>query len=320
MYNQELKNRIYTYFINRLGMQEYRRGWLKGNCPFCGKDLKFGVNLSRNKANCFTCGDHGTPKEVIMEIEKLTSYEALKVFLKVYDGLEYFEKPIERKLQESIAELPEGYTNIRLGDTRLARMARQYMISRGFDIDDLSLKGFGYCREGKYQGYIIIPFFIKGRLVYFNARKFFGNGPKYNNPPIEDVGIGKSNVIYNIDALYMYETVYLAEGALNAETIGDMGIATGGKSVSFKQVSTIIKSPITGLVLLLDPDAIINSIDLGLSMVFHKKIKLVSWEGDQDVNDLGREETLRRANLCPWLGYNDLLKWKNEKRAISTYH
>ena len=34
----------------------YRRGWLKGDCPECGKDKKYGVNIALNRTNCFSCG------------------------------------------------------------------------------------------------------------------------------------------------------------------------------------------------------------------------------------------------------------------------
>jgi len=320
-YNNNIKGKIYSYFINRRGMHEYKRGWLKGDCPFCGKADKFGVHISDRRANCFTCGDKISPLNVILRLEHLKEYRDVWVFLKAFEGVDYIEPSIIREVRKEHIELPEEYINIKLGDTRFGRMARDYIgITRKFDIDEVSYKGWGYCREGKYAGYIIIPIYLKGELIYFHTRKFFGNGPKYNNPTIEDTGIGKSGIIYNLDALSIYENVYLLEGILNAETIGDDAIATGGKSVSPKQKSMIIKSPVKSIVLLLDPDAIEESIDLGLDMVFYKNIKLVYWEGKKDVNDIGKEETLRRVNKFDWLRYTDLLKMKHGKKPITTYH
>lgn len=320
MYNKQYKDKVYAYFLNRLRMFPYRRGWLKGDCPFCGKAHKFGVNLNNNRVNCFICGDHGSPIDTIMSIEKLDSYKELKVFLKVFEGIEFFERPKEKKVVTTQIELPKEYINIRLGTSRFGEMARNYLTGRGFDIDELSLKGYGYCREGRYQGYIIIPFFVGGQLVYFNTRKFFGNGPKYDNPTIEEAGVGKSIIVYNLDALYLYDTVYIMEGVLNAETMGDQGIATGGKAVSPKQLSMIIKSPVKNIILLLDPDAVKEAIEVGLELVNYKRLKLVYWEGKDDVNDLGKEETLRKVDKFDWVTYMDLLKLKNEQAAINTYH
>ena len=45
-------------------------------------------------------------------------------------------------------------------------------------------------------------------------------------------------------------------------------------------------------------------------LAYHKEVRLVTWEGDQDVNDLGKEEALKRINKVSWLSYNDILKLK----------
>ena len=137
-------------------------------------------------------------------------------------------------------------------------------------------------------------------------------GPKYNNPKIDEFGIGKSLILYNADALAIYEEVFLLEGVFNADTLGENGIATGGKNISNYQISLINKAPVKRVIVILDPDAFQNSIRIGLQLSFHKEVKLVTWEGDQDVNDLGKNESLKRVNNTPWLLYNDILKLKYE--------
>jgi DNA primase len=142
-----------------------------------------------------------------------------------------------------------------------------------------------------------------------------GVGPKYQNPRIEDFGTGKSLILYNADALFMYEEIYLLEGVFNAETLGVNGIATGGKNISDYQISLINKSPVKKVTIVLDPDAINNAIRIGLQLVFYKEVRIVTWEGDQDVNDIGKKEALKRINESPWLTYQDILRMKNEKRS-----
>jgi hypothetical protein len=312
MYNKDKQNKLYTYMLNRLSMKNYRRGWLKGNCPSCGKLSKYGINIGKARTNCFVCGYNPSPIQLVLDIERVDTFnEAWEILNSYGDGLTY--EPYEETLERDfiIPELPEGYTNIALGDNSLGCKARYYMSNRGFDIGYLSSKGYGYCNKGKYLGYIIIPCFSNGRLIYFYARRFMGGGPRYNNPTTEDFGIGKAKIIYNIDALRIYKRVFLVEGAINADTIGDQAIATGGKFISSWQMNEILKSPVERIVIILDPDALKNAIDAALTLADYKKIKVVHWDGSDDINDIGRTETLKIVHSTRYMGYNDLLRLKH---------
>lgn len=314
MLNKSIKDKLYGYFIKRFGMHDYTRGWLKGGCPSCGKEEKFGVNLYLNKTNCFRCGYHPSPIGVIMDQEGLETYKEVRDFLNMYEGATYLEPVIER-IENINVILPEGFKNLRLGDSFLAKRARSYIESRGFDPDEKSFQGWGYCTTGKYFGYIIIPFYIGGKLIYFNARKFIGNGPKYMNPDIKEFGIGKSLLIYNIDALSMYSDIFLMEGVFNAGTIGDNAIATGGKKISSYQLSMMLKSQAENFTLLLDPDAVEESSRLALKLHYHKKVRVIILPENKDVNDLGYEATMDIVNKVNWMNYNDLLKIKHGTRS-----
>ena len=77
MINKSLKNQMYAYFKNRLGMYDYTRGWLKGTCPSCGREDKYGVHLGANRTNCFVCGYHERPLYVISKAENLLINEVI---------------------------------------------------------------------------------------------------------------------------------------------------------------------------------------------------------------------------------------------------
>lgn len=321
MLNKNTIDKLYSYFLNRLNMRNYRRGWLKGDCPSCGKHDKFGINLHKDKTNCFVCDFHLSPLSLVMYIENISTYEEVKKVLNNYNDREYIEPAFE-EIPIVDVNLPEGYTNIALGDNFVATRAREYIKSRGFKVLNASMKGWGYCTEGEYFGYIILPFYVKGKLVYFNARRYIGSGPKYKNPPIEQVGIGKSLIIYNIDALYLYKDVYLIEGLFNAETLGNNAIASGGKKVSAAQISIINKSPVEDITIVLDPDAKREAVNLVGKFMYHKNVKLVYWEGDKDINDLGKKATLKIIEKFNFLNYNDFLKLKHEieyERPVNSY-
>lgn len=325
IYNKGFYNKMFSYFTSRLGVREYRRGWLKGDCPECGKKDKFGINLYLDKTNCFVCGYHPSPIKLIMVLEDLTKVSEVKNIIGEFREREYLF-PIIEKIEEIDINLPSEYVNIALGEGKLAKLARAYIKSRGFVVEEVALKGWGYCNSGEYMGYIIMPYYMGGKLVYYNARRYFGEGVRYKNPPKDSTGLGKSFLIYNQDALSIYRDIYLVEGIINAETLGNQGIATAGKKLSMIQKSIIIKSPIESITIALDPDAIDDAIKLALDFIFHKKVRLLNW-GDinskKDINDIGRTESFNLLNSLGFESYNSLIRLKNsinEKRTIYSYH
>ena len=306
MLNKIIRTKLYSYALKRLGLREYRRGWLKGNCPDCGRIDKFGMNLSRNRTNCFVCGFHPSPVRLVMDMEGFSNFQETWNYLEAYEGREYLEPIIER-IERIDTVLPDGFKSLVLGDSRLAKTARNYVSGRGFDPEEMAYKGWGYGTRGDYFGYIIIPFYAGGKLIYFNGRRFVGMGPKYMNPKIEDFGLGKSLIMYNIDALALYQTIYLVEGVINAQTMGDQGVATGGKKISHYQISMLIKSDVENVIILLDPDAMEDAIKVSLELTYHKNLKLIELPEGKDVNDIGQKRTLRYVNRSRWLNYNDLI-------------
>lgn len=316
--SKELKDKLYEYFIKVAHMYDYRKGWLKGDCPACGEH-KFGVNLGLNRSNCFVCQYKDAPLDIVRKLENVDTYYQVKEILSKLDGITYKEEQLEALQLNKDNVLPEGYHNIKRGKSVLARSARRYLSKRGFDINELSRAGFGYCDKGKYFGYIIMPFYYQGLLVYFNARLFLGSGPKFNNPLIEDFGLGKSFLIYNRDALTIYDRIYLVESVTNARTIGDNAIAIGGKVLSGSQLNEIIKSPCTKVIIGLDRDAILYSIDIAFKLIEFKKVKIIEMPDSRDINDRGRKTSLILATRAKYLDYKGLqrlkIKYENETRT-----
>ena len=302
---------MHKYFEIKLQAFDYRHSWMKSRCPFCGKEMKFGINLGLNRTNCFRCGEHPSAVDLVMHLEGLEKYTDVVRFLEneQFSGYVFKEEVFELKGRKELY-LPEGFKLLNQGTSMLAKSARAYVKRRGFDIDTVSKMGWGYGTKGKYFGYLIIPFHEKGQLTYFNARLFIGNGPRYNNPDTSESGLGKSFIIYNKDALEMYKTVFICEGAINAQTMGERGIASGGKAISRYQINEIIKSPVERIIILFDPDAKQNAIDLALKLVQYKKVKVVFLPEGKDVNDLGRKETLRRIYQVHYQNYQELLQLK----------
>ena len=317
-YNQNIQNKLYGYFTNKFGMYDYRRGWLKGDCPFCGKH-KFGINLSLGRANCFSCGPKENPLKLILHIERI-NFQQLNPILNQFDGYTYRAPEVVLKDGDPI-QLPEHFRLITDGDSVLAKAVRHRVRKRGFKVEDLSLKGFGYCDDGKYSGYLIIPWYMGGRLVMWNARLVVGSGPKYQYPDVEDLEYSKSQVLYNYDSLFLYDRVFIMESVFNCETIGDNTVGLGGKTASSHQLSDLIRSPVKRYNIILDPDAVKEAYKLAIQLSKYKKVKVVHWSGTKDVNDLGRRRTLNRVYNHRYLTTNQFLieRSKHEPRSINTY-
>lgn len=309
----QFKSKLKTYFIKRLGAFEYRRGWMKlPVCPYCHRELKMGVNLSMYRTNCFRCNEHPNPSQLVMDIEGFETYHELINFLNSgkFDELEFHEEKVELAEAKPLY-LPEGFRILNIGQSQVAKSIRGYVKSRGFVISELSKHGVGYATKGAYFGYLIIPFYYRGQLRYYNARNVIGQGPRYNNPNKDITGVGKEFIIFNYDALEMYRSVYICEGALNALTIGDRGIATMGKAISGYQVNELLKSSCERFIILLDPDAKEYAINLALKLVAYKKVKVVFLPDGKDVNDLGRSQTLKLVYATRYQSYQELISIRN---------
>lgn len=318
MLTKKLKDRLYSYFTNRMGMFDYTRGWMKGDCPACGAENKFGVNLASNRSHCFKCEYADRPLDVVGLVEHLDANGTRK-YLNGIEGIEY-KDPIVIEYERKAVNLPIGYCNLMDGDHFLGMLARNYLRGRGLNVKKLSRRGFGYCSEGPLFGYIVLPYYLNGELIYYSTRRLLSIGPKFDNPKIEDFGIGKSSLIYNIDALNYYSTIYVVESVFNAETIGDNAIALAGKSISPWQLSALIKSPATNFIILLDPDAYAYAITLAMQLTNFKRVKVVLLPETQDVNSWGRDNTLTLVRKTRYQEYKELLKLKNANSRTQHTH
>jgi DNA primase len=306
---EELVGKLISYYKQKLHVRPHNTGWYRqGTCPHCGKDKKFGVNVSQDRTNCFSCGVHIKPLPLLMQLEGLETYNEAFKFISAFESAEYLETPTEF-LKEKVGKLPEGYKLISLGQSNMGDRARRYMENRGFNVDKLMFKGVGYCTSGPYFGRIIVPFYEAGRLVYFNARQFMEiSDDKFKNPSLEEFGIGKSLLMYNCDCLHLYNRVYLMESAMNCLTWGDDAFGIGGKIASNYQKTKILMSRAKEVVVVLDSDAYWEALQLGLELAHHKRVKIVKMPKKKDVNDLGRRSTREIIMSTPWQSYKELYK------------
>lgn len=194
---------------------------------------------------------------------------------------------------ESSSDVVMPLTTSLFENSVLGERARNYLIERKFDLNVLDDKGWTVGVEGKWLGRIIIPFKIKGKLVYYIGRTFLGEDPKYLNPISTDVGVGKSELLYNQDALYTDTKGYLVEGVMDAETVGDNCVASLGWKLSNHQVSLISNSRWKELHII--PDRGFENQAMATALFFIGKMDVYIHSlpaGAKDVNDCGFENVI----------------------------
>lgn len=325
-YTENIQGKIFGYFRQKLDLKQSTKGWWRCDCIECGGHHTMGINLSYNQIKCFKCEYKAPPLKTIMEIERFDSYAKVHDLLRVQEEFDSFDRGPIRERQPFIEEitLPREFKSILVADSRLGRYAQSYLRDRRrFDLVELGLKGVGYCAKGEYCGYIIFPIHVRNKLVFYQARQFIDMGPKMKNPEEEKFGIGKSEILYNEDALIIYKHVRLVESITNALTLGDKGVASLGKTLSTKQFQKLIKTPYESITIMLDSDAYYDAIQLAIQLVMYKKVRVVRMPDGQDVNDLGKRESLALERATPYQSYQDLIKirnklWANERGEYSS--
>jgi len=300
---QKYTGNIYSYLVVKHKGYEYKNNWLRiPVCPFCGSEEKFGINIARDFAHCFRCEYKASVLGFVKDVEMLRDTGEALTLVKAFTQFDYSPLRVEPR-QEIDVVLPEGYTNIRRGKKAIGTLARKYILGRNFSIEALGKKGIGYVArvEEELYGYIIIPFYKGRKPIYYQTRRFITGSPKYKNPTVDDLGIGKQQLIYNIDALSKYKELDIYEGAFNALTMGASGTAIQGKVISNWQLTKYLKSKASILNVCLDQDAIKYSFAQAMKLVPYKKVRIVVFPEGQDANDLGKERTREIIESTPIL-------------------
>lgn len=298
------RQKAFTYFEHTFDIAESTNGWWYFQNPFdssaSSKKIKMCVNFKYNTVKDWSTGYRDSIMTFIREFEGI-NYEAAKELISSFDESDIDVKYDKlRSFERKDVVMPQGFRTILEGNTTLANRARTYLKNRGFDLELLDEEGFGYCNEHDedekedYFGYIIIPFKSEGTLDYFIGRDFIGNFLRYKNPGTEKFGIGKSQLLFNQDALYYEDEVFVTEGWSDAMTIGRSGIATLGWDLSSYQLQHVMLSPCKDLVFLHDYGFRKETVKAAMKFIGHKNVYVpnldpIMDENKKDVNELGRE-------------------------------
>lgn len=267
---------ISEYLIERFGAKLRRDNW-RFDCPFCSDDKShFGVSLEKERTHCFKCEYKSGIIKFICDVEGVNYTGAVKILRKYGRRRSIKRSQTLRKGSRFNAEILPRYTPLLdlCDSSRGARIAQRYLLKRGFFDEDILQYQLGLSTEDKLAGRIIIPFFERGQFIYYVARSFMGASPKYINPNEKKLGIGKAEILFNIDTAREAEEIYICEGVFDAIAVGTFAVAILGKSLSDDQAYKLISTGCKSVTVMLDSDAKSEAFQIGAKLQSFVNVKV----------------------------------------------
>jgi DNA primase len=190
-----------------------------------------------------------------------------------------------------------------------SKHAIKFLRKRGITPEDIIKYNIGFCKEGKYEGRVIIPSYDdNGKINYYIARDYNDlSSRKYKNPP---------NSVKNIIGWGLYinwkAPIILCEGIFDALTIKRNVIPLFGKVLHEKLMTKLVKSEVDRIYIALDNDAIKYALQhCERLMSYGKKVYLVEMNG-KDANEIGYENFLNTIENTYPLTFHGLMSKKLE--------
>lgn len=313
-------------------------------CPVCEKDDKLWVLLdekvTRNGVQppgsfvCYYCRDvEGIgigigSLSLIQWLEDKSFVEAVKVLVAggSYEAESDFLATIRRAFEaiDEGAELapyeplpvipwPNDYRRI------TAKHKPKYLSTRGISVKQAKQYQLGYCKRGWFGNRLIVPVFLDGRLVSFQARYMKKKPPKKRNKDGELKRVKKTwfpkgtktgRMLFNYDVARTKRTIVITEDPFSSMAVGSKAVATFGTSISQGQLELLLLSDAEELILLWDRDARNKVWDLVESLSEHWRIRIAELPDDRDIDEHTPEERKRIVSEARLVSPLDALAYK----------
>ena len=264
---------------------------------------KLQVNIQTGKWHCWVSNQGG--HNHFQLLKALGADRSLFKEMSDAVGSTYYtsEKKDDKQI---ILNLPKEAKPLWNGGDSLQKLhALKFVMERGLSMEDIIRYNLHYCLSGIYQNRILIPSYdSNGQLNYFVGRDFYRSTMKYKNPPVPKDVIG-FDLYVNWD-----EPIVLCEGVFDAIAIRRNAIPLFGKTVPKKLKRKIYEKNVTSIYILLDRDAIKDSIKIiddfmnnGIDVYF---VNLT----DEDPSDMGFESTINLIKKTKQTSFSDLMRMR----------
>ena len=143
-----------------------------------------------------------------------------------------------------------------LDKDNLPKVIKSYLKRRGFKKRIISTYKLGFCEYGDYNLSIIVPIYVEGEVVSYQAVDVTGKAKtKYVDAPKDVALIPNSDLVYGIDDIQ--KQMCIVEGVTDKWAMGLDAVATLTKNYTREQMLFLVKhvSKNTKIKVMFDPDA-----------------------------------------------------------------
>lgn len=274
------------------------------NCPHCQEreglshpDGKFNleINTAKRMFRCWKCDEpkfSGSLGRLIRTFGNAVDYEIYKSYAGIFQDYSFDED--EKEYVK--VKLPNEMISFSQMDVANPSHfeAYNYLVNERKLSREIILKyRLGFCTTGKYANRIIIPSYDKDGEVNYFVGRYYGNDEKirkkrpYLNPVAD-----KDVIIFNEGIINWDSTVYLVEGTFDMLSFPVNTIPMLGKTIS-TTLFMKLKELKPDVVILLDPDAFKNSVELYYTLYTiyigcEERVKIVKLPTNEDIDELRR--------------------------------
>lgn len=235
---------------------------LRFKCPRChlrGKTADISghlhVNVEVEKFNCFRCEWRG-PLAALFKLYGIASTSSVSDWSTTIRGMSILSgKSYDDGSGDGIYEdisYPCSVVHPMAIPEAWDYLTSPKPVGRGLSLAQIEYYGIVAASDPPYLGRIFIPTRNKGKFVFWVARTYIDQIPRYLNPK----GLSKRHYIFGLDQAKSYDTVIITEGVFSAIAAGPNAVATFGKAVSDEQRRLLLDSGFSKYVVALDGDAV----------------------------------------------------------------
>jgi replicative DNA helicase len=225
------------YEVKPISNNQYR----VNPCPVCGHNDHFTIYADTNSYSSFNgCCVGGSVYKYLQEVKGLSEEEAYSELKKLTN----YEQSLEQKTKQEVIKVNKDYTEqINKFYNNQTEEQKQYFKNRGLSED--IIKKYKLCVEGDYA---TVPFWNKGKVIYYIQRAINDTQPKYKN--LQDLPVPIWNEHYLEDAKEPTDTkepIIVCEGIFDALSVEDLGfkaISINGVNNTNKLLSELDKKQI----------------------------------------------------------------------------
>lgn len=300
--NQNNKERLLDLLSGEIGeYTDHGHDECSFYCPFCHHHKKkLAVNLETGKWHCWVCNSAGN--SLYSLFKSVGSDDSVFIQLKNITGKKKYTKKEEEK--EVYFSLPKEFIPITEADKSYELInAVKYLKSRGITREDIIKYNIGYCEDGLFRNYVIIPSYDENnKLNYFVARNYYDKGYRYKNP-----SQSKNQFIFGNTITFKLPIV-LVEGVFDAISVKRNAIPLLGKRLQSVVYDKLISNKVKDVYIMLDNDARDEALEIAKKLQKQHINTYVVDMGAKDPADLGFKQSNQKLKETELTDYSKLVK------------